>query len=377
VSMRKGFEAGKSSFCSESGRGGSSRWRYVVSAVFFVLMSGLAGASGAVDIHAAGPKEGAKAAVMTGQEQPAERNKGETAAGQANAEEKVVARVNGVAITGGTLERMMHLIASEGGSLTGKNAEQTDMAEVRKKALDRLIFQELVYQRAVHEHVTVTEQEVDAAIEKIKKRAGGEEAYRKDLEKLSRTEGEERAAVRRSLMIRQLYGQAISGKVITVTDDEMKREYDRQKDKFIIPESVSVIDVVFFLDTGKKQSFEKAEEVRQKILGTKEKNPMNLVPDGTFLVRERTIEKATDKELYLAARKLREGELSGVIKTSDSLHVIQLKKYVPEKRFTFEQMKPFIETQIKSDARQALIQKWEADLKKGATIEVMDADNHK
>jgi len=351
-----------------SGRGGYTNkgnippiWTYVVAVVLFGLMPGFAGVSRADEIHAAEAQKRPAAAAIEGQKQAGEEMNGDKAGGPAKTEEAVVAKVNGVPITRGSLERMVTKIAQETAAQEKKVLEEIDRGELREKALDRLIFQELVYQRARHEGIKADQKDIDAAMDKMKAQAGGEEAYRKFLEGISKTEDDARE---------------ISDKV-TVSEDDVKREYEREKDKFVIPEVVSVIDVIFFLDAGKAESFKKAEELREKIVGDKDKNPWNLVPDGTFVVRELAIKKATDEELYKEARKLKEGELSGVIKTNDSLHLIQLKKYSPENRLTFEQMKTFVERKLISARKQELIKKWDEELRKGAKIEIMVSEKGK
>lgn len=63
----------------------------------------------------------------------------------AEARDVVVARVNGSPITMESVLKMMNRIASM------KRSKDIDMAKIKKEALDRIIFQELAYQRAVSE----------------------------------------------------------------------------------------------------------------------------------------------------------------------------------------------------------------------------------
>ncbi len=88
-------------------------------------------------------------------------------------------------------------------------------------------------------------------------------------------------------------------------------------------------------------------------------------------MREYTADKDTDKELIKAAKKLKVGEISGAIKASDSLHIIKLKEYVPEKQFTFDEVKGTIAAKLKSDAQMKITNEWVAALKKDAKIEIL------
>ena len=325
------------------------------------LLSGPAGTARADENHAVS-RDAAKEQKQTGATAPQKAGSREA--------ETIVARVNGVPITKGSLDRMVDQIQLENPSRETGNAEKTPEGEVRKKALDRLIFQELVYQKAKQEGVSITEQELADTIKEVKEKAGGEEAYGNYLKGISKTEDEMKAAVERSLIIGRYYTKELTDKT-PISEDTLKAEYERNKDKFVVPESITATDVVFFLDINDSASFKKAEEIRAKIASAPDKNSWTLEPDGTFIVREILIKKEPDIELYNEAKKLAEGELSPVFKTKDSLHILQLKKYVPETQVPFERVKPYIEQKLRAAARQEKAKRWEQELKKGAVIEIM------
>jgi len=313
-------------------------------------------------------------ASIAGQKKTEEN--GSEASAQAEPSEHVVARVNGVAIMSGSLGRMVQVVEAETTRQGPEMRVEPDAGEIRQKALNRLIFQELVFQKAVGEGMKVPKEDIDAAVESLKARAGGEESYRRKLEAMSKTEDEMRASVERSLLIERIYKREITDK-ISITEEALKEEYDRNRKKFVIPEAMTIVDLVFFLDLGSADSLRKAEEIREKILADKDKDPSKLEPDGTFIVRELGLKQDRDKELYVEARKLKEGELSGVIRTHDSLHLIQLKRYSPEKQVEFEQVKSLIEQKLRASVKEEKIKKWDAELRKGAKIEIIEAQGSK
>jgi PPIC-type PPIASE domain len=158
----------------------------------------------------------------------------------------------------------------------------------------------------------------------------------------------------------------------TVSEDDLKREYEKNKAAFLTPEKILVIDVVLFMIAGDKDSGKKAGIILSKIRDDPDMNPKNLEPDGTFIVREYELKKDKEKELYEAARKLREGELSGIITTPDSLHIIKIRQYSPENQLPFERVRGYIEGQLLAAARQKKLKEWEAELKKDAKIEIVE-----
>jgi len=302
--------------------------------------------------------------------QPAQKNREAGTGEKKESTKTVVAKVNGVDITMESVIAMTNRMA--GNRALGESASE-GMEEIRQKALNQLIFQELAFQEAKARGLKVNEKELEGAMADVKVKRGGEEGYRKFLEGTGLSEKELRVEVERNLLLRKIFAQEVREKV-KISEDELKRIYESEKAKYHKPEKVLVIDVVLFLSIEDKASEEKGETILRKIREDKERNPWNLSLDGTFIVREREIEKNKDRDLYEAARKLDVGELSGIIKTPDSLHIIKLKEYSPEEQIPFDKVKGNIERKLGAEAQQKRMHEWEAELKKGAKIEIMEAN---
>lgn len=289
------------------------------------------------------------------------------------AADAVVARVNGAEITSGAVSGMMSRLKAGKGH-GAESSRGTDA--LRKEALDRLIFEELACQEAKADGVRADPREVDQRLEDMRTRMGGEEGLRKALEKENRTEEGLRAAIERDIVLRRIVAREVPDNVV-VPEEDIAREYEREKGEFVIPEKVVVDDVVIFLNPGERASVERAGEIRRKVLEDKDRNPWNLEPDGTFIVHETEIHRGKQEELYREAVKLKPGELSGVIETEDSLHIVRLKEYTPMKQLDLDQVRGFIARKLKAEARQKRLRQWEADLRKNATIEIMDVSERK
>jgi parvulin-like peptidyl-prolyl isomerase len=89
-------------------------------------------------------------------------------------------------------------------------------------------------------------------------------------------------------------------------------------------------------------------------------------------VRNVDILKDKQKELYAAARKLKAGGLSGVIKTSDGLHIIKLKTYSPERQLSFDEARGSLEGKFRVEAQQKRLEEWGRELRTNAKIELED-----
>ena len=281
---------------------------------------------------------------------------------------RIIARVNGVEISEGSLSDTEALIRAEN-MKAGRNIE--DKA-VRKEALERLILQELIYQRARETGMKADEKEIALYIDKMKANAGSDEAFRKYLLRENLSEKDLRAVTERNVLIRKLYDQEVSARAV-VSDEEMRAEYEREKSRFVIPEKIVLDDLIFFLDPEDSSSVKKAEEML-RVLRDEKKDLSTLESDGTFVVRELTNPQGRDFPLLEAAGKLREGELSGLIKAGGNIHIIRLKKHSLEKQFVFDDVKRMIENKLRTDAQNKLKEKWRSDLKKNARIEILLKD---
>jgi hypothetical protein len=315
-------------------------------------------------------KAGAESTQKTGPAVNAEQQ-AQTAAGEGSAkapgeegQKNAAAKVNGVVITNDSVIKVMKTMLEQ-----KERKERPE--ELREKALDSLILQELAWQKAKATGLTVEQKTIDEAMEKIKSSYGGESGFSSFLQGESMTEEGLREVIVKSFTLKLLFAREVSEKA-TVTEDELKQEYEKDKEKHLKPEKVSVIDVIFFLKMDDAESLKKAEGVLKKINEDEEKNPLKLVPDGTFLVREIELNKEAEPELYEAAKKLKEDELSGVIRTSDSFHVLKLKAYQPEKQLTFDEARYSIEARLRMAAQKKRMQEFIAELKKGAKIEIIE-----
>ncbi len=287
----------------------------------------------------------------------------------AGGQDIVAARVNGVAITMDTVSKMANQLNAQMAH-SHTNGGGPDVQAIQKEALDRAILQELAYQRALAVGIKVGHKDIDDAIIKIKAKVGGEEGYKNSLAREKMTEETLRVEVARGLALQRIYAREVLEKV-SVPEDKLKEEYEKNKGQFLQPEKVSIIDVVIFSDASDKGAEDKVKDILKKIKDN-DNDPLKLVQDGTFAVREYTEDKNTDKALVRAAKKLKVGEISGAITARDSLHIIKLKEYVPEKQFTFDEVKGMIEAKLKSDAQTQRMKEWTAELKKDAKIEILE-----
>jgi parvulin-like peptidyl-prolyl isomerase len=280
----------------------------------------------------------------------------------------IVAKVNGTEITKFSLIDSMNRMSAINQQMSTSESQEA----TRKRALDQLVLQELALQEAVRQDLRVEETLLDKLMDKNIKNLGHEEGYRDYLEKQHLTSEEFRARIERGLLIQLIFAREVLAK-ISVPDEDVRKEYELRKGAFIAPEKTTVVDVVFNQTTDDQAAMKKANEILAKIDADKDKDPQNPAVDSAFSVRSLDLDKEKEPELYNAARKLKEGGLSGVIKAGNSLHVLRLTAYTPERQLSYEEIKGTIEGNLKAGLLNKYRQEWEQALRKDAKIEIMES----
>ena len=280
----------------------------------------------------------------------------------------VVAKVNGAEISMYTLVKMMNRIGAKR-AVAATTPE--DIEAVKKEALDRLILQELAYQKALSLGLRTPQEAIDASLANLKENIGDEESYKQFLEKEQVTEQELREQVERSLALERIFEQEVYQKT-SIPEDELKKIYEKEKGNYIKPEKVSTVDVFFAGKDGDDSLAKRAEAVRAKILQDKSRDPWRLVLDGTFIVRNYELRAGKDQELREEAKKLTTGEISRIVKAPDGIHIIKLREYSPERQLTFDEARGSLENRLRASAQEKRLREWEQELRGAAKIEIKD-----
>lgn len=204
--------------------------------------------------------------------------------------------------------------------------------------------------------------------------------FKKYLQDEMTTEDRLRASIERDMLVEAIFTKEVFEKV-SVSESALKESYERDIDKYRQDEKMIVTDVVFLLDINDEASFKKAEEILQSIKADKDKNPWKLQTDGSFIVRNIEMmeekDREREREIYEVAKGLKKGEISDVIKLSDSIHIIKLIEYVPYRQFTFEEVKNSIMNRLRNEAAQKRVREWEEELKRDAKIEIIEVEEKK
>ena len=285
----------------------------------------------------------------------------------------VVAKVNGVSLYGKELDEIIRRLHAKNVKAVPPVSEE----ETRKKALNELVIQELAVQEARRQGLTVKTRDIDSAITSIV--GHNPKDYEDFLARQKVTDEQFRAKIERTILIHLIFGQEVLQKA-TVSDVDVRKEYESHKEQYVAPEKITVVDVYVPAKqvAGSPPKYDsdaaikKAGELLAALKMHKDTNAAMLSKDESFTVESRDLDKGKEPELYEAARKLNEGEYSGVIPVLDGAHILQLTKIIPEHQMSYEEVKDTLTGKLKVVAQMKRLQEWELELKKDAKIELLD-----
>jgi peptidyl-prolyl cis-trans isomerase C len=238
------------------------------------------------------------------------------------------------------------------------------MSEIRRRVTDpserrqelaqagedvfRNLFQELLLtSRADQLGIEATDQEVDQEMATMRENLGikTDEEFQEALRQGNLTVEQLRAQTRRNVRIRQVMGKEVSSK-IKVKDDDLRRYYRKNQDKFKVPEQIQLREVVVLDDSGlpEAERSEVAAEIRNAVAAGKSladaAAPFAAKKQASGVVELGWVSpKDLDPKLEAAAWKLPKAGLTETVAARGGLHLLQLIDRHPA------HLRPFAEVQ--------------------------------
>lgn len=281
----------------------------------------------------------------------------------------VLAKVSGEKITKGDVDEIADPYLSQYGEDYDTNTELTEQVkEIRTQALNLLVEEKMMALKAEELGLVPTQEEIDAKVneylETMKTNYGGEEGFNKALEQANLTLESYTETLTKSMK-----SQLISNKVledlfkdIAVTDEEIQKYYDENKDAF----KEATVAHILIKDEAK------AKEVREKAVNGE---------DFATLAKENSEDTGTKEnggslgtvaynstkyvtEFMEGVRATKNNEVSELVKSDYGYHIIKVTDY-KEKTLdeSKESIKETLESQKKNELYTSTIEQWKKDYK--------------
>ena len=295
---------------------------------------------------------------------------------------KAVARVNGAVLTDRDLMREIQAIFPYASMHNGipKSMEP----EMRKGALDMLIFEELVYQEALRRKMTVAPEDLRRAETEFRKQFATKQEFSQVLQ--AEVHGSRqlmREKIRRSLLIDELLKSDVTDKA-RVAAQEARAYYQRNPKKFQHPEMFSIQTIsIIPPENGNpdvmKEARKRAADALKQAKATHTYQEFGLVAervsDDDWHVNmgdRKTVER--DKlppPVVAAALAMKPGQVSDLIQLGSAYTLFRLNAHVPAGVAPYQEVKAKLAADLQKEKNEHLRAELNKRLKRAAKIEVL------
>jgi peptidyl-prolyl cis-trans isomerase C len=252
-----------------------------------------------------------------------------------------------------------------------------------QQIMPQLVGIEIAKAYAQEQNITVSDEEVDRQIAKIKAQVGdqarssgqdvsNQEAYEQALKQNNITEDQLREDIRENLLPVQKVQERVTGDA-EPSDKEIQNYYEKNKEaQFTTPEQRCVRHILF-----NKDQKEKAEDIKQqlenggdfaKLAKENSQDPGSAENGGDLgcLGKGETV-----PEFEQAAFGAEQGEIVGPVKTEFGYHILQVTDVKPEQTRSLQEVESQIRSQLATEKQSEAFNKWIEEQKKERDVKYL------
>jgi len=292
-----------------------------------------------------------------------------------------VAKVNGAVLTDRDLLREMLSIFPYARVHNG--FPKAMEADIRKGAMQMIIFEELVYQEAKRRNLTIPPARLAGALAEFRSQFSSPQQFQQFLQlEFQGSQPLLRTRIERSLLIDKLLDLEVSGKAVT-SEAEARAYYDQHPERFRIPESFSFQSISFLPPA--KATAAQGKEARKRAEGALRQAKATRSYDEFGLLAEKISEddfrvmmgnhKAADRSklppvVVTALEAMQPGQVSDIIEfDANSYTILRLNAHIPAGIEKFEAVEQALREQLVKDKTEQLRSALALRLSKNASIE--------
>jgi len=292
--------------------------------------------------------------------------------------ERVVARVNDRLITQSEFDKRLALALK--GSRPG-----TDAAEVKKGVLDDMIRERLLEERAKEMSVSATDEEIDAAVERVKAQynLSTDAEFDAALAQSGMTRDDLKRQMRESITLQKVVGREVTSRM-DLSDDALRLEYERQKEKFYaVPETAHVAEIMVRFSPqdadARQQAVSRIEELRGRIkAGSPFAELAKEFSQGTTRERGGDMGTVAKGELMEAFDQVvfseRAEEYPAPVLLPDSIHLFHVIERKPAGFRPFAEVKEDLRKRITDDLYDKRFTEYLDHLRRDAFVKIYDQE---
>ena len=275
----------------------------------------------------------------------------------------VVARINGEVVSLSTFEKEL---AREMQISSAPTPEQVE--PFKQSLLNTVIERTLLLQEARKQNVTVTPEEVERRV--LRMRADfPTEGFNEILEQSQNSISEIKRQTQEQLLIEKLFETHVYPRV-AATEAELRQWFDQHSADFSKPERVRASQI-FVRDLSEARRLEQQVRSGKKFAEIARKyslSPEARVGGDLGYFPRGVMPAAFDEALF----RMSPGQVSSVIETEYGYHVFLLTEKVPARSFNFDEIKDAVEQKLLAFKQHEAQKAWLSDLRQKADIRIND-----
>ena len=294
---------------------------------------------------------------------------------------KVVARVNGAALTDRDLQREMFTLFPYAAQHNGQVPPEME-PQLRKGALQMIVFEELVYQEAVRRQMTVPPAKLKAAEYDFRGQFKSPAEFQQFLN--SEFKGSEKALdakIKRSLLIDALLKAEVDAKS-TVSVAEAKAYYDKNPARFEYSEGFA-IQTISFLPPAKptpdtlKEERKRAEDALKQAKTTTNYEQFGMLAEKISEDDYRVMmgdHKKVDRaklapQVVEALLAIKDGEITGIIQVEQAYTIVRLNQHIMAGKAKFADVKDTLQKELQKQKLNSVRVALDKRLRKTSKVE--------
>jgi parvulin-like peptidyl-prolyl isomerase len=292
-----------------------------------------------------------------------------------------VARVNGAVLTDFDLLHEMYMIFPYARQHNGAFPQAME-ADIRQGALKMLEFEELVYQEAQQQKMTIAPARLDQAVTSFREHFPDPEMYQLFMKTECQGQPEVlRAKIRRALLIEDRMKAEVADKS-AVSVAEAKAYYDQHPEKFRTPDSYAVQTISAVAPQNAaaaqlNQARQRAEDFLRQARATRNYEEFGMLAEKiseddyrVMMGDHRLVEAAKlPPQLLATVQKMQPGQVSGIITIEQVFAIVRLIKHVPAGTKGFDEVKDPLRQNLQQQKTERLRAELNGRLRQGAKVE--------
>jgi peptidyl-prolyl cis-trans isomerase C len=263
----------------------------------------------------------------------------------------------------------------------GKNITPEQMPIVEVQCLDRLILVQILNGMANDAEKARGKAEADKRLELFQRRG---DVLQRQLKALGMTQ----ESLYKNWSQEATFQEVLRDKV-TVTDDQVKKYYDDNPDRFQQPELVRVNHILLLTqdpktgmpisDDEKQAKKKKADQIAKRAQAgedfsklVKENSEDTAAKDDGGEIKFGREAQSIPPEFISTAFALQTNQVSEVVSSQIGFHIIKLTEKIPAKKVELIEVGPKIKEYLQNMEVEKMLPKYSLQLKKDASVEILD-----